>query len=220
MRNLTPNQAALPSELASSRLIFGSKPVGETTKRQPPRRLSDFGFPKTDLAESPRQLIVPKLPISLSLETIQLHALANRIEPFCSQAKMLAMITLLILVCSGCVRRRMTVRTSPPGATVSIDNQLIGTSPASTDFIYYGTREVRVEREGYRTEVVLRRMKPPWYQLPVLDFVSETLWPGEIRDERIIDIELVPQVIEPSEDVLNRAEALRNQSRSGIIPAG
>lgn len=133
---------------------------------------------------------------------------------------MLAIITLLILVCSGCVRRRMTVRTSPPGATVSIDNQLIGTSPAATNFEYYGTREVRIEREGYRTETVLRRIKPPWYQLPVLDFVSETLWPGEIRDERIIDIELVPQVIEPSEDVLNRAEALRNQSRSGIIPAG
>ncbi|MCC9641790.1 PEGA domain-containing protein [Rhodopirellula sp. JC740] len=132
----------------------------------------------------------------------------------------------LMLLCmvwiagSGCVRRRMTVRTSPPGATVSIDNQLIGTSPAATDFIYYGTREVRIEREGYRTEVVLKKMKPPWYQLPVLDFVSETLWPGEIRDERIIDIELVPQVIEPSEDVLNRAEALRNQSRGGMVPSG
>ncbi|KLU02353.1 putative membrane lipoprotein [Rhodopirellula islandica] len=157
---------------------------------------------------------------SLTLETIELHALANRIQPFCSHAKMLTMITLLFIVCTGCVRRRMTVRTSPPGATVSVDNQLIGTSPAATSFEYYGTREVRIEREGFRTETVLRKIKPPWYQLPGLDFVSETLWPGEIRDERIIDIELVPQVIEPSEDVLNRAEALRNQSRSGVMPQG
>lgn len=113
---------------------------------------------------------------------------------------------------TGCVRRRMTVRTNPPGATVSVDNQLIGTSPAATSFVYYGTRELRIEKDGYRTETIRRKIKPPWYQLPVLEFVSETLWPGEIRDERIIDVELVPQVVEPTENVLGRAEVLRGQA--------
>jgi len=107
----------------------------------------------------------------------------------------------------------MTVRTSPPGATVSIDNQLIGTSPAATSFVYYGTREVRIEKDGFRTETILRKIKPPWYQLPVIDFFSETLWPGEIRDERIIDVQLLPEVVESQDDVLNRAEHLRNQAR-------
>jgi hypothetical protein len=107
----------------------------------------------------------------------------------------------------------MTVRTSPPGATVSIDNQLIGTSPAATSFVYYGTREFRIEKDGYRTETIRRKIKPPWYQFPVVDFVSETLWPGEIRDERIIDVELVPAPPENSTEVLGRAEYLRNQAR-------
>jgi len=123
------------------------------------------------------------------------------------------LVTLMLLAASpGCVRRRMTVRTSPPGATVSIDNQLIGTSPAATSFVYYGTREIRVEKDGFRTETIRRKIKPPWYQWPVAEFFSETLWPGELRDERIIDVQLVPQSIPSSEEVLQRADALRIQN--------
>lgn len=109
----------------------------------------------------------------------------------------------------------MTVRTSPPGATVSIDNQLIGTSPAASSFVYYGTREIRIEKDGFKTETIRRKIKPPWYQWPVADFVSETLWPGELRDERIIDVELVPAVDENAEEVLGRAQQLRSQAISG-----
>ena len=113
----------------------------------------------------------------------------------------------------------MTVRTNPAGATVSIDNQVIGTTPAATSFVYYGTREFRIEKDGYRTETIRRRFNPPWYEYPDLDFIAETLWPGELRDERIVDVELVPQTIEPSENVISRADALRAQSQAGIITA-
>lgn len=130
-------------------------------------------------------------------------------------------VVCLILFCvtafSGCVRRRMTVRTSPPGATVSVDNQVIGTTPAATSFVYYGTREFRIEKDGFKTETIRRRFNPPWYEWPVLDFVSETLWPGEIRDERIIDVQLVEQTLEPTENVVERADSLRTQSRTGIV---
>jgi hypothetical protein len=113
----------------------------------------------------------------------------------------------------------MTVRTNPPGATVSVDNQVIGTTPAASSFVYYGTREFRIEKDGFRTETIRKRFNPPWYELPGLDFVSETLWPGEIRDERIIDVELVPRVLEPPTDVVERADSLRTQSRTGIVTA-
>lgn len=124
-----------------------------------------------------------------------------------------------VLACGGCVRRRLTVRTNPPGAVISVDNQLIGTSPAASSFTYYGTREIRIEKDGYRTETVKRTISPPWYQYPVLDFVTETLWPWEIRDERIIDVELVPETLEPAENVLMRADQLRTQSRAGVVTA-
>ena len=121
------------------------------------------------------------------------------------------------LATTGCVRRRMIVRTQPPGAAVSIDNQSVGISPAATSFTYYGTREVRLERDGYRTEVIKQKIRPPWYQFPGIDFVAETLWPGEIRDTRIIDVRMVPETMTPPEEVIDRADQLRGQSRDGIV---
>ena len=130
------------------------------------------------------------------------------------------MVLLIVVLAScGCVRRRMTVRTSPPGATISVDNQVIGTSKAATSFTYYGTREIRIEKDGFRTETIRRKFHPPWYQFPGLDFITETLWPGEIRDERIIDVQLVPRELESTDQVVGRADALRTQSRAGVITA-
>jgi len=137
----------------------------------------------------------------------------------CSIHSTVWLLALLAVASSGCVRRRMTVRTNPAGATVSVDNQVIGTTPAASSFVYYGTREFRIEKDGYRTETIKRRFNPPWYEFPGLDFISETLWPGEIRDERIIDVELVPKTLEPSGDVVERADSLRTQSRAGIVTA-
>ena len=135
------------------------------------------------------------------------------------QATLFAALAIGLLLSSGCVRRRMTVRTNPPGAMVSIDNQVIGASPASTPFVYYGTREIRIEADGYRTETIRRKIKPPWYQMPGIDFIAETLYPGELRDERIIDVTLVPKTIPPAEEVIERADALRQQTTAGIITA-
>ena len=122
-----------------------------------------------------------------------------------------------LLFCSlGCVRRRLTVRTQPAGATVYVDKQYIGTSPTATPVTYYGTREIEVVKDGYRTEKVLRTFNPPWYQLPPLDFFTETLWPRKIRDERIVDIAMVPQQVMSSEQLQIRASTLRLQAAQGV----
>jgi hypothetical protein len=126
---------------------------------------------------------------------------------------------LLAVISSGCVRRRLSVRTNPPGATVAVDNQVIGTTPAASSFTFYGTREIRIEKDGFRTETIRRKFHPPWYQWPGLDFISETLWPGELRDERIIDVQMVPKELAPTDQIVGRADALRNQSRAGVITA-
>ena len=113
----------------------------------------------------------------------------------------------------------MTVRTNPPGAMVSVDNQVIGASPASTPFVYYGTREFRIEADGFRTETIRRKFKPPWYQWPGIDFVTESLWPGEFRDERIVDVTLVPKALPGSDEVIARADGLRQQAGRGVVTA-
>jgi hypothetical protein len=130
------------------------------------------------------------------------------------------LVLLLIGTCCGCVRRRMTVRTSPPGAMVYVDHQSIGTTPVSANFTYYGTRQFEIIKDGYRTEKFLRKFNPPWYEWPVLDFVSETLWPFEKRDERILDVQLSPDVNVPTEALIRSGEELRSQAAKGVAVAG
>ena len=109
----------------------------------------------------------------------------------------------------------MTIRTTPPGATIYVDDQLIGTSPVATDFTYYGVRTIKVMKDRFRTETIQHRFSPPWYQVPPVDFVSENLWPGKLRDEHVLDYQLVPQPNVTNEQLRERAETLRSSARDG-----
>jgi hypothetical protein len=115
----------------------------------------------------------------------------------------------------------MTIRSNPPGAMVYIDNREIGTTPVSTNFTYYGTRDFRLVKDGYETLSVKRTMPAPWYEFVPLDFVAENLVPGEIRDHRTLDFQLVPRRVVPTEEILGRAEGLRHDTRGfGVVQAG
>ncbi|HBO43127.1 MAG TPA: hypothetical protein DD670_04170 [Planctomycetaceae bacterium] len=107
----------------------------------------------------------------------------------------------------------MTIRTNPPGALVYVDDYEIGTTPVSTNFTYYGTRKIRLVKEGYETLTVMQPIPTPWYQFPPFDFVSENLVPGEIRDRRDFTYQLRPQVVVPAEQLRGRAEELRAQGQ-------
>ncbi len=121
---------------------------------------------------------------------------------------------------SGCVQRRLTIRSNPPGAMVYVDDRQIGATPVSTNFIYYGTRKIRLVKDGYETLTVMQPVPVPWYQFVPLDFVTENLVPGDIRDQRTLDYQLVPQVVVPAEQLLARAEGLRQETHAaGMVQA-
>ncbi len=122
----------------------------------------------------------------------------------------------ILMMSPGCVRRRFTVRTNPPGAVLYVDNQEIGVTPVGTDYTYYGTREIRLEKDGYEPVVQLHTFRTPWYQYPGLDFVSENLVPWEIRDQRELDFEMVPLRMIPPEELRSRAEQLRANAQAGF----
>ncbi|MDW8078245.1 MAG: PEGA domain-containing protein [Thermoguttaceae bacterium] len=125
------------------------------------------------------------------------------------QCLFFAMLALVLTAAVGCVERRLTVRTDPPGARVFIDDYEIGTSPCSTHFTYYGTRKIRLVKDGFRTKTVYQPIPPPWYQIPPLDFFAENVLPGKIRDHRTLSFQLEPEVIVPAEELRRRAEAMR-----------
>lgn len=122
----------------------------------------------------------------------------------------------LVLLAAGCMQRRMTIVSNPPGATCFVDGVQIGKTPVSHDFTYYGTREIRLVRDGYETLTVLQPMSTPWYQVPPLDFFSDNLALGEVRDERVYRYDMQPAVQEPFDNIIERGEQLR---RGSVVPA-
>lgn len=114
--------------------------------------------------------------------------------------------------------RRITVRTQPPGATVEMNGDRIGISPASKNFTYYGDNEFKLSMPGYETMVVQQPTKAPWYQVPPLDFISDNFLPFRVRDHREYTYTLTPRnpLQELDEQGLrSRGENFRSQAQSG-----
>jgi hypothetical protein len=154
---------------------------------------------------------------------MQIHRFDIRRPRHFDKAARLFLLLFMAAMFGGCVQRRLTIRSNPPGARVYVGDEEVGTTPVATDFVYYGTRKIRLVKAGYETLVVNQPVPAPWYQIPPLDFVSELLVPGEIRDERVVNFQLVPLQPVATEPLLSRAEQLRAasgvQQVSGIVPA-
>lgn len=123
------------------------------------------------------------------------------------------------LLQSGCVNRRMTVRTNPPGALVEIDGERKGLSPVSTDFTYYGTHEITMSAPGYETLTVEQTVRTPWYQRVPIDFFSNHFLFGHVTDRHDFSYQLQPKrlILNEETQLHDRAQNFRSQSQSGSV---
>jgi PEGA domain len=136
------------------------------------------------------------------------------------RAKGRAVAALLLLVAlslfSGCVERRYTVRTDPPGAIVIVNGEDIGPAPASKSFVFYGDREITLMLDGYETKTVMQPIKAPWWDNLLTEFFTENLVPLSLRDEREFKYQMTPAQSPPQAELRDRAEALRSEAR--VLP--
>ncbi|MBC8552629.1 MAG: PEGA domain-containing protein [Candidatus Brocadiales bacterium] len=122
---------------------------------------------------------------------------------------------------SGCVTRSITVKTNPSNALVYIDDELIGESPVTMPFTFYGTRKIMIERKDedgaltHERTVAFEKIKAPVYQVFPLDFFSELMWPLKIKDDQVLSynlVELEPLSIkERQAKMLKSAEEMRQR---------
>jgi hypothetical protein len=136
-------------------------------------------------------------------DTMTLSGRSSRAHPF---ALLAAAVCFLV---SGCVERRVVIRSNPPGALVFVDDHEVGITPVAISPIYYGNRKIRLVKDGCETKTLIQSMPPPWYEIPPLDFISENAIPGTLHDSRTLDFQLEPQRVVPQEELLARAESLR-----------
>jgi hypothetical protein len=121
---------------------------------------------------------------------------------------------------SGCAAERTLVFTSEPsGASVRLDDEMVGVTPCEVDFLHYGTRRVTYYLAGSRTRTFLVDVRAPWYGRFPIDIVSEVLLPIGWVDRKRIHAELVSgleRADQPTQrSVLDRAEALRRAGPNG-----
>lgn len=115
----------------------------------------------------------------------------------------------------GCVSRRMTICSDPPGALVMLEGRELGYTPVSVDFTYYGTREFTLVKDGYETLTVKQPVAKPWYQYAGVDFFADNLTPGHVTDRHQFRYALTPARIVPNDILRQRGEQLRSEARIG-----
>jgi hypothetical protein len=132
----------------------------------------------------------------------------------------LALLLSAALCAGGCVERKFVIEAYPIGdpatnipAQVLRNGRPIGFTPVDDSFVYYGKYEFTLIRDGYETLHVVEDIKPPWYQYPLIDFFAENVWPFKISDVRRLRIPMQPLRPVHSEEVLSRAQELRQQGR-------
>jgi hypothetical protein len=128
-------------------------------------------------------------------------------------------VVVLMAALPGCVERRYTIRTDPPGALVIANGEpLPGVTPVSKPFVFYGDRTFRIIKEGYQTVDVVQPIPAPWFDNLLTEFFTENVIPYRFRDEREFVYKLEPAVPDPSPDVLGRAEQARAEGQAPPIP--
>ena len=131
----------------------------------------------------------------------------------------LFIILLTLVAACGCVQRRLQIRSQPEGAFVSIDRQGVGLTPISVPYTYYGTREIQLEKDGFKTVRVRQDIRPPWFERFPVSLFSNHLAGREIRDDRLLDFTMQPKQQVSEGILLERANDLRNDIKQGTVTA-
>lgn len=130
----------------------------------------------------------------------------------------LVMVACVLAGFSGCVERRYTIRTEPPGALAIVNGEEIGHTPVSRNFTFYGSRDVTLSLDGYETQRIIQPMKSRWYDNLLTEFISENIIPWTIRDDREYVYKMTPLNEMPANELLNRGESLRSQAQYAPPP--
>jgi hypothetical protein len=124
-----------------------------------------------------------------------------------------ACCTILIFVSTGCVERRLTVNSDPPGALVYLNGDEVGRTPVTRDFTWYGTYDVELRKEGYQALKTRGKVIAPWWQWPPFDLVAE-LFPVTDRKQLSYRLSPVSETQEDPREMVERGEKMRGMLES------
>jgi hypothetical protein len=120
-------------------------------------------------------------------------------------------ITICVVALAGCVERKLTINTQPQGAVVFLNDEEIGSSPATVSFQWYGDYNITARKDGYETLKTHRKLEAPRHDAFPYDFFAQLLTPKRIVDSYEWTFELEPKKALSTDDLVQKAEILKEQ---------
>jgi hypothetical protein len=121
---------------------------------------------------------------------------------------------LTALLTTGCVERKITINSKPRGALVHLNDKEVGRTPVDVPFTFYGTYDVRLEKEGYKPLWTQQKAKAPLWEYPGPDLLAEAI-PGMVSNPTWhFELEQATPVQQQDPDqLLKNAKDLRAKAR-------
>lgn len=116
-------------------------------------------------------------------------------------------IGLCALTLTGCIERRLTVTSDPPGAIVWLNDLEVGRTPVDVDFEWYGTYDVRLALEGHEPLMTSAKADAPVHEWPGIDLFASVL-PVGFENHVRWHFELEPTAVD-HDALLERARSTR-----------
>lgn len=73
---------------------------------------------------------------------------------------------------AGCTQRTLSITSDPPGAVVWVNDVEVGRTPVETDFVHFGTYDVRLRLEGHQPLATTGYAGAPLHEQPGIDLVT------------------------------------------------
>jgi hypothetical protein len=113
----------------------------------------------------------------------------------------------------GCVERRVTITSQPEGALVFFADEEIGRTPLTVPFLFYGDREVILRKEGYDTLKTHADLRPPIYDVPPWDLISQAMVPWTYHYHVHKHFVMKTQELPNEQELIRRADQLKNEAQ-------
>jgi hypothetical protein len=109
----------------------------------------------------------------------------------------------------GCVKRTLSISTTPSNALVWLNDREVGRAPLEVEFLYYGEYDVRIQHEDTESLMTTRWIRSPWWDAPFVDIAAEAL-PFELNARPVWHFDLQPRN-NNLDDLVHRANSFRTK---------
>ncbi len=140
----------------------------------------------------------------------------------------------------GCVERKITFGSAPAGAIVTLNDEEVGRTPCTVQFLWYGDYDIKLraaknvgtaeqpEIKHYYLHTHQHASAPPYQWLGVdlfaellpVKFVDEKYWAFTIPEEKEPADDVLIERARATEKLLNEPEGLRNKPKKKGGAAG